>query len=101
MDRNKAAPRAFSNQLQQSEMAMRYRAYSGPRGSAAVSTFDKDRMPFKEFDTLDGALAWARFLNDGGRTALLIEGDDGTRLTKADIVGKLRHSESLQSHRSS
>jgi hypothetical protein len=69
---------------------MRYRSYSGPRGSMAASRLDKKRMPFREFYTLDGALAWARYLGETGRTALLIEGDDGTRLAKADIAAALR-----------
>ena len=49
---------------------MRYRVYSGPSGSAAMSAFDKERLPFKEFETLDGALAWSRFLGESGRTPL-------------------------------
>jgi hypothetical protein len=43
---------------------------------------------------LDEAMGWARHLNDTGRVALLIEGDDGTRLTKQRIATALRHSES-------
>ena len=35
-------------------------------------------------------MSWARHINDGGRVALLIEGDDGTRLTKQQIVTALR-----------
>jgi len=46
-----------------------------------------------EFNTLDDALAWARHVNEGGRVALLIEGDDGTRLGKRDIAGALHHGE--------
>jgi hypothetical protein len=80
---------------------MRYRAYSGPRGSAAISAFDKERLPFKEFETLDGALAWSRFLGASGRTALLIEGDDGTSLRKEEIAATLRHPESLGSQKAS
>jgi len=52
---------------------------------------EKERLLFKEFDTLDSALAWARHLNDSGRVALSIEGDDGTSLTKQEIVAALRH----------
>ena len=48
---------------------------------------------FKEFDTLDGALAWARHLQDNGLVALAIDGDDGTSLSKQEIVAALRHSE--------
>ena len=54
---------------------------------------EKDRLLYKEFDTLDGALAWARHVNDGGRVALLIEGDDGTHLGKQEIAGTLHHRE--------
>jgi hypothetical protein len=70
---------------------MRYRVYSGPRGSAAISPLDRERMLFKEFDTLDGALGWARHLSASGRVPLLIEGDDGTRLDKPDIAAALAH----------
>ena len=73
---------------------MTYRTYSGPRGSGGVSPLEKDRLLYKEFDTLDGALGWARHLNEGGRTALLIEGDDGTRLEKREILAALNHPES-------
>jgi hypothetical protein len=67
---------------------MRYRVYSGPRGSAAISPLDRERMLFKEFD---GALGWARHLSASGRVPLLIEGDDGTRLDKRDIAAALAH----------
>jgi hypothetical protein len=72
---------------------MSYRTYSGPRGSETVSPLDKDRLLYKEFDTLDDAFAWARHLNAGGRVALLIEGDDGTHLSKQEIAGALHHAE--------
>jgi hypothetical protein len=72
---------------------MRYRVYSGPRGSAAISPLDQQRMLFKEYDTLDGALGWARHLSGSGRVPLLIEGDDGTRLDKQDIAAALSHIE--------
>ena len=72
---------------------MSYRAYSGPRGSETMSPLDKEHLLYKEFDTLDGALAWARHVNEGGRVALLIEGDDGTRLGKHEIAGALHHAE--------
>jgi hypothetical protein len=54
---------------------------------------EKERLLYKEFDTLDGALSWARHVNDGGRTALSIEGDDGTIMSKQDIAAALRHPE--------
>ena len=72
---------------------MRYRVFSGPPGTGAVSPLEKDRMLFKEFDSLDGALAWARHLNESGRVALSIDGDDGTSLSKQEIAAALRHPE--------
>ncbi|HML06835.1 MAG TPA: hypothetical protein VK430_01740 [Xanthobacteraceae bacterium] len=70
---------------------MTYRVYSGPRGSQSISPLDKDRHLFKEFALLDEAMGWARHINDSGRVALLIEGDDGTRLTKQQIVTALKN----------
>src|SRR5262245_65508009 len=72
---------------------MTYRTYSGPRGSETIAPLEKDRLLYKEFDTLDAALAWARHVNDGGRVALLIEGDDGTHLGKREIAGAMHHRE--------
>ncbi len=69
---------------------MTYRVYSGPRGSQSISALEKDRQLYKEFHMLDEAIGWARHINDGGRVALLIEGDDGTRLTKQEIVTALK-----------
>jgi hypothetical protein len=76
---------------------MTYRVYSGPRGSEAISPLEKDRYLFKEFSTLDEALGWARHINAGGRVALLIEGDDGTRLNKQQIAATLTHPEAGRS----
>ena len=73
---------------------MTYRVYSGPRGSETISPAEKDRHLYKEFSTLDEAMIWARHLNKGGRVALLIEGDDGTRLDKQQIVTALKNPES-------
>jgi hypothetical protein len=70
---------------------MTYRVYSGPRGSEAIAPLGKDRQLFKEFSTLDEAMNWSRHINNGGRVALLIEGDDGTRLTKQQIVTALKN----------
>jgi hypothetical protein len=50
---------------------------------------EREHWLYKEFGLLDEALGWARHLNDGGRVALLIEGDDGTRLTKSQITAAL------------
>jgi len=71
-------------------VAMTYRVYSGPRGSEAIAPIEKDRHLYKEFQILDDAMSWARHLNGSGRVALLIEGDDGTRLTKQQIVTALK-----------
>jgi hypothetical protein len=73
--------------------AMTYRVYSGPRGAQTMPAFEKERLLYKEFDTLDGALSWARHVNDSGRTALSIEGDDGTTMSKQEIAAALVHSE--------
>jgi hypothetical protein len=68
---------------------MSYRAYSGPAGSEPISHLDKERMLFKEFATLDEAIAWANHIKSSGRVALLIEGDDGTHLDRGDIAKAL------------
>jgi hypothetical protein len=75
---------------------MTYRVYSGPRGSQSISPLEKDRHLYKEFNALDEAMGWARHINDSGRVALLIEGDDGTRLTKQQIVTALKSPESME-----
>jgi hypothetical protein len=76
---------------------MTYKVYSGPRGSQPISPLDKDKHLFKEFGSLDEAMAWARHVNNGGRVALLVEGDDGTRLTKQQIVTALKNPDSEHS----
>ena len=68
---------------------MRYRVYSGPRGSQDIPPLEKDRWLFKEFAVLDEALGWAQHVNDRGGVALLIEGDDGTMLNRRSIVEAL------------
>lgn len=72
---------------------MTYRVYSGPPGTKALPPLEKERWLYKEFGLLDDALGWARHVNDGGRVALLIEGDDGTTLTKTEIAAALTHPE--------
>jgi hypothetical protein len=72
---------------------MAYRVYSGPPGSQAIPALERDRWLYKETGSLDEALAWARHVNGSGRVALLIEGDDGTQLTKIEISAALRHPE--------
>jgi len=80
---------------------MRYRVYSGPPGSGALSPLEKERLLFKEFDSLDGAMAWARHLQDNGRVALSIDGDDGTSLSKQEIAAALRHPENERAPKAS
>ena len=63
-----------------------YKVYSGPPGSDEISPFEKEHLLFKQFGSLDDALAWAYHLKRSGRVALLIEGDDGTHLTKREIA---------------
>jgi hypothetical protein len=77
---------------------MTFRVYSGPRGSQSISPLEKDRHLFKEFTLLDEAMGWARHINNSGRVALLVEGDDGTRLTKQQIVTALKSPEALGPH---
>jgi hypothetical protein len=54
---------------------------------------EKERWLYKEFGLLDEALGWARHVNEGGRVTLLIEGDDGTQMSKREISAALRHPE--------
>lgn len=68
---------------------MSYRVYSGPKGSADISGFSKEQMLFKQADLLDEALSWARHVEKTGRTALLIEGDDGTHMDRREIAAAL------------
>jgi hypothetical protein len=77
---------------------MTYRVYSGPRGSQSISPLEKDRHLYKEFGALDEAMSWARHINNSGRVALLVEGDDGTRLTKQQIVVALKNPGTSDTH---
>jgi hypothetical protein len=72
---------------------MTYRVYSGPRGSESISPLEKDRRLYKEFSLLDDAISWARHVNESGRVTLLIEGDDGTTITRQQIVTALKSPE--------
>ena len=69
---------------------MHYRVYSGPKGSDDISPMAKEKMLYKELTALDDALSWARHMEQGGRTPLLIEGDDGTRMDRRAIGDALR-----------
>jgi hypothetical protein len=68
---------------------MSYRVYSGPPGSTDISPMAKSQALFKQFKALDEAIAWARHLSQSGRVALLIEGDDGTRMDRREIGNAL------------
>jgi hypothetical protein len=68
---------------------MRYRVYSGPKGSGEISPLAKEKMLFKEFASMDQALSWSRHVEEEGRTPLLIEGDDGTRMDRRAIADAL------------
>lgn len=72
---------------------MAFRVYSGPAGTEMFAPIDKDKMLFKQFGALDEAISWARHVSREGRSVLLIEGDDGTRLTKNQIASALKHDE--------
>ncbi len=68
---------------------MSFRVYSGPKGSEDISPIAKSQALFKQFESLDQALAWARHIAQGDRVALLIEGDDGTRMDRREIGAAL------------
>lgn len=72
---------------------MTYRVYSGPRGSDSISPLDMDRQLYKEFALLDEAMSWAHHVSESGRVTLLIEGDDGTRIARQQIVTALKSPE--------
>jgi hypothetical protein len=69
---------------------MAYKVFTGAPGSEKVSPLEKDRWLFKEFSDLDEALAWAQGVKQRGAVPLLIEGDDGTRMSKYEIADALQ-----------
>jgi len=74
---------------------MRYRVFIGPQGTETISPLEKDQFLFKEFASLDDAFSWARHVNRSGRVTLLIDGDDGTRLTRPEIAAALHNPDRL------
>ena len=64
---------------------MSYRVYSRPKGSDNISPMNKAQALFKQFESLDEALDWARHVGQSGRVALLLEGDDGTRMDRREL----------------
>jgi hypothetical protein len=68
---------------------MTYKVYSSPAGTETISPIEKSRMLYKEFASFDEALSWAGHVEGTGRVAVLLEGDDGTHLTKREIAAEL------------
>jgi hypothetical protein len=71
-----------------------FRVYSGAPGTETISPLDKHL--FKEFSRIEEAIGFAHHLKEKGHVAVLIEGDDGTRLTRADLASVLHRGQ--QSH---
>mgnify|MGYP001295899968 CR=1 FL=1 len=72
---------------------MAYRVYSGPPGTPDPSPLERTPGLYKEFERLDDALSFARHLKDTKHVALLIEGDDGTRMDRREIAASFHHPE--------
>lgn len=75
-----------------------YRVYSGPPGTESISPLEKSRCLFKEFSLLDEAMGFAHHLKEKGHVAVLIEGDDGTRLDRKDLARALHRRSNEQTH---
>jgi len=63
---------------------MAYRVFSGRRCRPTFRAH-QERMLFKEFNSVDEALWWARHLDSERPRALLIEGDDACVLNRREI----------------
>lgn len=70
---------------------MSYRLYVAPAGSAEPSVLEWANL-YKEFQRFEEALGFARRINDGKRVALLLVGDDGTRLNRRELAAALGQS---------
>jgi hypothetical protein len=79
--------------VQAENVVMTYRGYCSASKSPIPDALERSLLPFQEFNTLDDALGWAHRIKQHGNVAFLIEGDDGTRLTKTDITSALAHQE--------
>lgn len=75
-----------------------YRVYSGPPGTETISPLDRSRCLFKEFSLFDEAMGFAHHLKQKGHVALLIEGDDGTRLDRKELARALHRRSNEQTH---
>ena len=66
-----------------------FRVYVGPPQAKTINPIEKHRHLFKEFTILDEAIAFAGHMKKTGRVALMIEGDDGTRLDRKELADVL------------
>jgi hypothetical protein len=64
---------------------MSYRLYLGPAGAEDLRASGGGAL-YKEFGLFDDALQFARSLRRKDRVALLLEGDDGTRMNRREIA---------------
>jgi hypothetical protein len=71
---------------------MSYRLYLAPAGTPEPSPLERESGLFKEFQRFDEAISFARHANDGSRVAILLVGDDGTRMNRREIVAALSQS---------
>lgn len=69
---------------------MTFRAYIGGPASETQPSPSIDRHLYKEFGDLDAALGFVRHVTRQGGVAFLIEGDDGTRLSKHEIADAIK-----------
>jgi hypothetical protein len=67
---------------------MSYRLYLGPAGAEDLKTSDRSAL-YKEFRLLDEAIQFARSQRRKERVALLLEGDDGTRMNRREIAAAI------------
>lgn len=65
---------------------MSYRLYIGPIGADDPKPREGGGALYKEFQLLDDAIQFARSLGRKDRVALLLEGDDGTRMNRREIA---------------
>ena len=65
---------------------MSYRLYLGPARAEDLKPSERGGALYKEFRLLDEAIHFARHLERKDRVALLLEGDDGTRMNRREIA---------------
>ena len=69
---------------------MTYKVFTGAPGIEAIPPLEKEHWLFREFSDFDEALGWAQGVKRRGAVPLLIEGDDGTHMTKREIAEALQ-----------